>query len=1166
MRGKPVRVPVPPPLPQAAAIARALRPFTRPWRQGTATQLDIDATVDRYAEHRVLTPVLRTAPERWFDVAVVVDDAPTMAVWHDTIAEFVRMLARTGFFRAVHRWSLTDAVVKDHLGRAVPLADAAAMARVPHARRLILIVSDFASAAWREPAPWKLVTAWARATPAALVNPLPVRFWAHSGMDLPAVRAKAVGPPGPTSALSFRVPLRARLAGDSWLPVPALPITPAAVDRWARTIIRTDPDGCDALLVPAHRAAPPPAPAGPSLAAEAFLHTAAAPAARLALLSASFEHFSLSLLRLLHANAVPEAEPADLAELLISGLATIDDPRAANPVLTYHPAARDYLLDHVTTDDLWTAHHALTSFIAAHPDVTQSMLALAHTPTGQEALPAELRPFAAATTDTLRLLGVLSNQPTAPSDTTVLTAPGNHAHPAERRDKAVDVTKQPLTRYRILNQRVPGYLPDLAGALSDHNVQSGDARRRDKAEDLLEEAVVRYRILNQQIPGYLPYLAGALSDLGVRYSTVGRRNEAMALLEEAVTRYRILAKQNPGHLPDLAMAMNNLGICYGAAGRLDEAVELTEQALTQYRDLAVQNPDHLPNLAMTYSNLGNRLSAVGRRDEAVKSTEAAVARYRVLAEQNPGYLPNLAIAMSNLSVRYGEVRQRHEAVDLTEQALIQYRILAQQDPGYLPDLAGALSALSVHYGTVERRDQAVAAIDEAVDTYRKLVKQRPDAYAPDLATSLTHFAACLSALQRPTEGLTAIDEAVVAYRQLVKQRADAYLPDLAMNLNNRAHLLNLLGHHTEGLVAIDEAINIYRRLVQQRPDAYLANLATSLNNRAHLLNLLGHHTEGLTTADEAAEILRQLDQQNAASTYDIAVSFAAEQRDYVDQFVEACKARGISVFYDRDLTNEWREKDFIHELGKVNGKTVRYFMPFISNEYLTQPISRDGLRAAMRAAFNQGDGHVLPVLLGRVEVPTDLLSPAIAYVNAEDYTPEQLADVTAQRIRVSGQQSTRDVGKIAKEAFQFRMPHVAPQNFSSSRELEITYDYLADQLQGAVHQLESVGFIATVHQGASKITVRIEHQSRPVYGLDIHKSSSFGDNSLNFVIGTRRTGSGGNSSNGYATPYFDLEAQIPKLKMMDFSVFSSIGSSDRTYTKEEFFTALWDRIVEQLQR
>lgn len=409
-RGEPVRVPVPSPLPQAAAMARALRPFTRPWRQGTATQLDVEATVDRYAEHRVLTPVLRPAPERWFDVVVVVDDAPTMAVWRDTVAEFTHMLTRTGFFRAVHQWSLSDTTVKDHLGRTTAVGDATAMTRVPHARRLVLVVSDFAATAWRRPALWRLVSAWARTTPTGLLDPLPVRFWAHSGLDLPTVRATATGLPGPTSTLHYRVPLRAKLTGSSWLPVPALALTPGALERWARTLVRTDPEGCDAVLVPARRRAAV-APASPGPAAEAFLHTASAPAARLALLCAPLERFSLPLLRLLHANAVPEAEPADLAELLVSGLATVDDAHAADPVLSFRPAARDHLLDHVTTDDVWTAHQALTAFIAAHPDVTPTMLALAHTPDGQAALPAELRPFAAATNDTLRLLGVLPDEP-----------------------------------------------------------------------------------------------------------------------------------------------------------------------------------------------------------------------------------------------------------------------------------------------------------------------------------------------------------------------------------------------------------------------------------------------------------------------------------------------------------------------------------------------------------------------------------------------------------------------------------------------------------------------------------------------------------------------------------------------------------------------------------
>jgi hypothetical protein len=36
--------------------------------------------------------------------------------------------------------------------------------------------------------------------------------------------------------------------------------------------------------------------------------------------------------------------------------------------------------------------------------------------------------------------------------------------------------------------------------------------------------------------------------------------------------------------------------------------------------------------------------------------------------------------------------------------------------------------------------------------------------------------------------------------------------------------------------------------------------------------------------------------------------------------------------------------------------------------------------------------------------------------------------------------------------------------------------------------------------------------------------------------------------------------------MTDLSVLSTLSSKDQAYTKEELFQALWDRIVDQLER
>ena len=137
-------------------------------------------------------------------------------------------------------------------------------------------------------------------------------------------------------------------------------------------------------------------------------------------------------------------------------------------------------------------------------------------------------------------------------------------------------------------------------------------------------------------------------------------------------------------------------------------------------------------------------------------------------------------------------------------------------------------------------------------------------------------------------------------------------------------------------------------------------------------------------------------------TYDLAVSFAGEHRDYVERTVRACSELGLRVFYDRDMSNEWWGKNFIREQRKVYGSQTRYFVPFISGEYLSKPIPMDEFSAAMMTAVKQGDGYVLPILIGDVQVPLDLLHPHIHYLRARDFTPQQLAAELHAKVKQAG--------------------------------------------------------------------------------------------------------------------------------------------------------------------
>lgn len=411
VRGVPLSLGRADPLPDALAVGRAIQPFRRPWRRGGRNRLDIEATVEHYARGGPLVPLFRPAPEPWFEAVVLVDSSLSMSVWEETSRAVIRLLNTLGGFRAVHTWRLewqgSEPRVRDHHGREV------LGKRVPHhgsgtqGRRLVLVLSDCAARGWHDPAPWLLLREWGKQIPVALLDPLPPRLWRRSALNLPAVRVTGGRAGGHNGSLRFTVPPRLRpredeerTAGPAWSALPVVSCTPHSLGAWANTLMRADPAGCGAVLVPTTgrlprgRTGPAPAPSDPALLAEAFVHTAPAAAVRLAVLCSVVRELPLPLLHVLRDQAVPEAAYADLAEVLTSGLFAVRRVPDGDPVLALHTSARTYLRTHLTTHDAWQARAAFSRHAAAQPYAPQGIAAVLHDVWATTELPAEESPLA----------------------------------------------------------------------------------------------------------------------------------------------------------------------------------------------------------------------------------------------------------------------------------------------------------------------------------------------------------------------------------------------------------------------------------------------------------------------------------------------------------------------------------------------------------------------------------------------------------------------------------------------------------------------------------------------------------------------------------------------------------------------------------------------------
>lgn len=132
--------------------------------------------------------------------------------------------------------------------------------------------------------------------------------------------------------------------------------------------------------------------------------------------------------------------------------------------------------------------------------------------------------------------------------------------------------------------------------------------------------------------------------------------------------------------------------------------------------------------------------------------------------------------------------------------------------------------------------------------------------------------------------------------------------------------------------------------------------------------------------------------------FQVALSFAGEQRQYVERVARALQARGIALFYDRFEQLTLWGKDGIEFFHEVFSAESAFVVMFISAEYVAKSWPRHERRAALSRALVEQAECVLPVRFDDTPVPG--MPNSIQYEKASNYSPEELAALIAQRIGV----------------------------------------------------------------------------------------------------------------------------------------------------------------------
>jgi len=867
--GRPFKTPAATMLPGALNLGRALRPLMRQVASRKRYILNEEATVQRIAENCLWLPVLQGAPERWFEMALVIDRSNSMVIWQPTIAELRVLLERHGAFRKVRIWNM---VSNAETGQIRLHADTSTISKSsqPHSprelidpskRRLIWVVSDCVSPPWYKGTVFPLLKRWGEHHPVAIVQMLPQLLWSGSALGEAAmVKLRATAPGLANAQLTLRDDDDKFWFDDDefWfdeeeeptdtvdekkppksIKMPIVTLEPESFALWARLVMGQRDAWMPGVKFYANKQ-PSSYTAEESRSAQQrvddFYATASPMAQRLAGYLATVP-LTLPVMRLVQQVMLPESLQVHLAEVFLGGLLKRISSPKSNPFLRlydFHEGVRELLLDFVLLPDIVQiiVNKKVSKYVERELGKTLDFQALLADPkaTGSIEINEDNRYFAAIGAKVLRRLG------------------GDYKRLAAQINKKIDSfsdesDSQPI--WTVFQSR-----REQAQAAESRYLQNGDLDALDEAVSAWESILGHPNFNDAEMDLRL----SVLNNSGINYIFRYQASGVLEDLNHAIACWEKVVEQIPAESFELPMYLNNLGkglrSLYEHTGRLEDlqrAIELFEQAL----QITPSYADYLNNLGNGLHKLYEHTGRFEDLQRAIRLFEQAVQITPPAAPDFPDYLNSLGNGLRNLYERTGDIKYLERAIAVLEQTWQQTAQDLHSLPSHLNNLGKSLHVRYKHTGNVND-------LQNAIKTFQKAVELTPD-NSPDFPRFINSLGNGFTDRYAHTGNVMDLEQGIEAFQKAV-QLTPNNSPNLPSCLNSLGTGLRARYARMGNLTDLEQSIEAFQKAVQLTPDdspdlpKYLNNLGTGLRTRYAGTGKINDLQQGLEAFQQAVKL------------------------------------------------------------------------------------------------------------------------------------------------------------------------------------------------------------------------------------------------------------------------------------------------------------------------
>ena len=130
--------------------------------------------------------------------------------------------------------------------------------------------------------------------------------------------------------------------------------------------------------------------------------------------------------------------------------------------------------------------------------------------------------------------------------------------------------------------------------------------------------------------------------------------------------------------------------------------------------------------------------------------------------------------------------------------------------------------------------------------------------------------------------------------------------------------------------------------------------------------------------------------------YDVALSFAGEDRAVAEKFADLLSKKNIDVFYDEYRVGDMWGKDLVDHLVNIYGRKARYCVMFISQYYPLKNWTEVERTSAQERAFRDANEYILPLQVDDAEVPG--ITEPTGYRDLRQHSMESIVNLLEQKL------------------------------------------------------------------------------------------------------------------------------------------------------------------------